>query len=56
LVDCKKCKSRYRADKLIEDILIIWKNKEKKIGELTKVNDKNPEAWTFEEQRDFLVK
>ena len=56
LVDCKKCKSRYRADKLIEDTLIIWKGKEKKIGEIGKINDKNPEARTFEEQRDFLQK
>jgi glycyl-tRNA synthetase (class II) len=55
-VDCKKCKSRYRADKLIEDILVVDGNRLKKIGELTKINSNNAEARTFEEQKEFLEK
>ncbi len=55
LVDCKKCKSRERADKLIEDVLIVWKGNLKKIWELPNCPSTTPEAWSFEEQTKFLT-
>jgi glycyl-tRNA synthetase len=56
LIDCKKCKSRERADKLIEDMLFAFSQKtpekskevEKKYGNLI------PGSWTFEQQKEFI--
>ena len=42
LVDCKKCKSRFRADKLIEESLLKSKDKElpkNRAGEKTPAED-----------------
>jgi len=56
LVDCKKCKSRERADKLIEDAIFAFKSKdESKVAEIEqKYGSLTPEAWTFDQQFDFL--
>jgi len=56
LVDCKKCKSRERADKLIEDAIYAFKSKdESKVTEIEqKYGSLTPEAWTFDQQFDFL--
>jgi len=42
LMDCKQCKARHRADKLIEDY--AFQNK----------TSDNPAAWTFEEMAAFI--
>ncbi len=42
LMDCKQCKMRHRADKLIEDY--AFQNG----------TDDNPAAWTFEQMADFI--
>ena len=42
LMDCKQCKARHRADKLIEDYAFA-----------NGTND-NPAAWSFEEMSDFI--
>ncbi len=42
LMDCKQCKARHRADKLIEDY--AFQNK----------TDDNPAAWTFEQMAAFI--
>lgn len=42
LMDCKKCKTRHRADKLIEDY--AFKNG----------TDDNPAGWTFEQMSEFI--
>ncbi len=57
LVDCKKCKSRERADKLIEDAIFALKSKdESKLAEIEKVyGSLTPEAWTFDQQSKFLL-
>lgn len=43
LIDCKACKSRFRADKLIED----YANKEK-------LEDINPDGWSNEELMKYI--
>jgi glycyl-tRNA synthetase len=56
LVDCKKCKSRERADQLIEKVIYILQQKtsedihsiEKKYWSLV------PGSWSFDLQKDFL--
>lgn len=42
LMDCKKCKMRHRADKLIEDY--AYKNN----------TSDNPAGWTFQQMADFI--
>ena len=42
LMDCKQCKARHRADKLIEDYAF------------TNGTNDNPAAWTFEQMSDFI--
>ena len=54
LVDCKKCKARERADKLIEDYIHIKKLTLNDINEKIWVDNITPEAWTFEQQTSFL--
>lgn len=56
LVDCKKCKYRWRADQLIEEF--IWKNKltMDQIKERVDVESESVEAWSFEQQHEFLMK
>ncbi len=43
LMDCKQCRARHRADKLIEDY--AFQNG----------TDDNPAAWSFEEMSDFIA-
>lgn len=56
LVDCKKCKSRERADKLIEDVIFDFQNKNS--DEVSKIENKYwnliPGSWTFDLQKQFL--
>ena len=54
LVDCKKCKSRERADKLIEDYIHTKKLSLEDIKAKLLVDNLTPEAWTFEQQTNFL--
>lgn len=54
LVDCKKCKARERADKLIEDYIHIKKLTLNDINEKIWVDNITPEAWIFEQQTSFL--
>ncbi len=42
LMDCKGCKARHRADKLIEDYAF------------TNGTDDNPAGWTFEQMADYI--
>ena len=42
LMDCKSCKTRHRADKLIEDYAF------------TNGTNDNPASWTFEQMSDFI--
>lgn len=51
LVDCKKCKARERADKLIEDHIIKIEDKETLIAKYWNLT---PEARNFEQQTEFL--
>ena len=57
LVDCKKCQSRERADKLIEDAIFALRSKdEAKLADIEKIyGNLTPEARTFEQQTQFLV-
>jgi glycyl-tRNA synthetase (class II) len=54
LVDCKKCKSRERADKLIEEEISSKKMTLDDIQKIVSVQNTTPEAWTFEQQTAFL--
>lgn len=54
LVDCRKCKYRDRADKLIEEhISKSWLTLEQ-VKEKFDVDNMTPEAWTFDQQTAFL--
>ncbi|MCC5910353.1 MAG: glycine--tRNA ligase [Clostridiaceae bacterium] len=46
LMDCKKCKTRYRADKLIEDYLVQKEDQ---------VDDANVDGWGNEKMKSFIV-
>ncbi len=54
LVDCKKCKSRYRADQLIEEFIMKNKLDIKKIQEKLQVESLNIWSRTFDQQFKFL--
>lgn len=60
LVDCKKCKNRERADKLIEISLEETRKKysneeiEKELLEVIGVSNLVPESWTFEQQKKYI--
>lgn len=56
LVDCKKCKTRERADKLIEDKIFQLESKTpEKIDEIVaEYGSSTPEAWDFQMQTKFL--
>lgn len=56
LVDCKKCNSRSRADQLIEEYIKKNNTELKEINKKIWVNNLTPEAWTFEQQAEFLAK
>lgn len=51
LVDCKKCRSRERADKLIENHIMKIENKDEIIAKYWNLT---PEARNFEQQTEFL--
>ncbi len=54
LVDCRKCKYRDRADKLIEEhINKNWLTLEQ-VREKIDIDNMTPEAWTFDQQTRFL--
>jgi len=54
LVDCKKCKSRYRADQLIEEYIAKNKLDLKKVQEKITAENLTIGSWTFEQQFAFL--
>lgn len=54
LVDCKKCKARERADKLIEEYITKNTTPLVEIKEKIGADSLQPEAWTFEQQTAFL--
>ncbi len=54
LVDCKKCKSRERADKLIEDYIHTKKITLDDVKTKLWVDNLTPESRTFEQQTKFL--
>jgi len=54
LVDCKKCKSRERADKLIEEYIHSKKLSLDDVKAKLWVENLTPEAWLFEQQTSFL--
>lgn len=55
LVDCKKCKSRERADKLIEEHIHKNKLSLEDVKAKVKIDSLTPEARDFEQQTAFLV-
>ncbi len=55
LIDCKKCKSRERADKLIEDTITSKNMTLESIQAVVAVTTITPEAWDFEQQTTFLT-
>ena len=54
LVDCRKCKYRDRADKLIEDHINNNWLALQQVQEKIWTDSLTPEAWTFEQQTNFL--
>ena len=54
LVDCKKCKARYRADQLIEEYIAKNKLDLKKVQEKMKVEDLTIGSRSFDQQFTFL--
>lgn len=54
LVDCKKCKARERADKLIEEYITKQQLSAREIEQKIWVDTLTPEARTFQQQTAFL--
>jgi glycyl-tRNA synthetase len=55
LVDCRKCKYRDRADKLIEEHINKNSLTLEQVREKIDVDNMTPEAWTFDQQTAFLA-
>lgn len=55
LIDCKKCWTRFRADKMIEEHIFKNKTTQQELTSKLWVETMVPESWTFEQQKQFFV-